>query len=317
MKFNTALNEFLEYIEDNRAYSLYTVESYKNDIRQFCEILGEDGNIETDFLFIKANIRHFIYKLNDAGLSNKTIARKRASLMSFAKFLVKIGVLPVNPVRYIAAPKPPKPIPTFVSEPSMNLLEDTLEESETRDKLIVELLYGSGIRVSELQRMLKSRISYHYKTVKVTGKGDKERIVPLTDKSIELLKLYTAEVANPSDFVFTRTAKSGRHEYIDYGKTSEKKQKFRNTERKLLSVRRIRQIVERELSRVYDGEKKSPHVLRHSFATHLLDNGVEISYVKDLLGHQSLASTQIYTHTTMEKMLKSFKQAHPRSGAEI
>jgi len=322
MQFNEAREAFLNNLEKLRGYSINTVDSYRRDLGQFAEVLQISQNAEVAEVFLKGNIRKYIYWLKEDGQKSKSIARKRSCLLSFGKFLVKREILPSNPVRLIFAPKIEKNIPAIITQPQMSDLGETYNESpkedsiekptSLRDKLIVELLYGSGIRVSELNNLTKGCINIPNRIMRVIGKGNKERIVPITDAAAELLQEHLKEIRG--SFIFERTANSGRRQSKNYGAMSKHRKDLRNKERSLLTVRRIRQIVERELGSVSAAKKRSPHILRHSFASHLLDNGADIRVVKEMLGHSSLASTQVYTHVNIEKMLKSFKQAHPRSG---
>jgi len=330
MRWIDAVDSFLRYIEKQRNYSINTADAYKRDLFQFRDMqtISDDDDVEK--VFTKINIRTFIYFLKNEGQKAKSIARKRSSLLSFGKFLMRENVITLNPVRLISVPKLDKPIPMVITEPQMKELGenyDDFDDSDSsheenlhgeppsvRDMLIIELLYGSGIRVSELRNLTKRSFDFSNKTIRVIGKGDKERIVPMTDVALELLKRHLSENVKLNAYIFPREAKSGRKQYKNYDNLTGKRARLHKEDVSLLSVRRIRQIVNRELAKVSSAKKKSPHVLRHSFASHLLDNGADIRVVKEMLGHVSLASTQIYTHTSIEKMLKSYKQAHPRSG---
>jgi integrase/recombinase XerC len=326
MQWKEAIDAFLRYIEKQRDYSINTVDSYKRDLIQFAEVQNIIENSAVKDIFTKSNIRSYIYFLKNSGLKNKSIVRKRSSLLSFGKFMLKEEVIASNPVKLITVPKIEKNIPAIITQPQMQELGDNYnvpqqEPSQklpsTRDMLIIELLYGSGIRVSELHNLTRRSLDKSNKTIHVIGKGDKERIVPITDVAFYLLNLYFQE--NPSSangYVFPRIAKSGRKTTKNYKDLPQKRARLHKEDMSLLSVRRIRQIVNRELSKISSAKKRSPHILRHSFASHLLDNGADIRLVKEMLGHASLASTQIYTHVSIEKMLKSYKQAHPRSGSE-
>ncbi|MDR0303402.1 MAG: tyrosine-type recombinase/integrase [Chitinispirillales bacterium] len=329
MRWIDALDSFLRYIEKQRDYSINTADAYKRDLLQFRDMQKITDGDDVEKVFTKTNVRSFIYFLKNEGQKAKTIARKRSSLLSFGKFLSRENVISLNPVRLIAVAKLDKSIPAIITEPQMQELGDSYNNCndtnssqeeisrkppDVRDMLIIELLYGSGIRVSELHNLTKRSFDFYSKTVRVIGKGNKERIVPITDVVIELLKRYLPTSAKPSDHIFPRIAKSGRKRYKNYDNLTGKRARIYKEDVTLLSVRRIRQIVNKELSKVSSAKKKSPHILRHSFASHLLDNGADIRVVKEMLGHASLASTQIYTHTSIEKMLKSYKQAHPRSG---
>ena len=318
MRWIDAVDSFLRYIEKQRDYSINTADAYKHDLLQFRDTqkISDDDDVEK--VFTKINIRSFIYFLKSEGQKAKSIARKRSALLSFGKFLMRENVISLNPVRLISVPKLDKPIPMVITEPQMKELgedyENLQEPPSVRDMLIIELLYGSGIRVSELHNLTKRSFDLSNKTIRVLGKGNKERIVPMTDVALELLKRHLSENMKLSGYIFPREAKSGRKQYKNYDNLTGKRARLHKEDVSLLSVRRIRQIVNKELAKVSSAKKKSPHVLRHSFASHLLDNGADIRVVKEMLGHASLSSTQIYTHISIETMLKSYKQAHPRSG---
>jgi integrase/recombinase XerC len=318
MQWKDGIDGFLRYIEKQRDYSIETVESYKHDLLQFTEIQKIAENADIAKFFTKQNIRAFIYFLKDNGQKSKSIARKRSALLSFGKYMMKEGEIFANPVRLIAVPKLDKNIPAIITEPQMEDLGEIYKNPEdlpcVRDMLIIELLYGSGIRVSELHNLTKRNIDYSNRTIRVIGKGNKERIVPITDVAIELLKQHLSECSRSTDYIFPRIATTGRKQYKAQNNSTRKRQERNRKNNSLLTVRQIRNIVNRELSKVSAAKKRSPHILRHSFATHLLDNGADIRVVKEMLGHASLSSTQIYTHISIEKMLKSYKQAHPRSG---
>jgi integrase/recombinase XerC len=328
MRWIDAVDSFLRYIEKQRDYSINTADAYKRDLLQFSQVQKISDGDDIQSVFTKANLRSYIYFLKNEGQKAKSIARKRSSLLSLGKFLMRENVISLNPVRLISVPKLDKPIPTLITEPQMRELgdeydnsnssnpqeEDSQEPPSVRDMLIIELLYGSGIRVSELHNLTKRSFDFSNCTIRVLGKGNKERIVPMTDAALKLLKQHLSENTKSGDYIFPRIAKSGRKQYKNYNNLTGKRARLHKEDNSLLSVRRIRQIVNKELAKVSSAKKKSPHVLRHSFASHLLDNGADIRIVKEMLGHASLASTQIYTHTSIEKMLKSYKQAHPRSG---
>ena len=322
MQWKDGLDAFLRYIEKQRNYSINTADSYKRDLEQFAEIqkVAEDADIAK--IFTKQNIRAYIYYLKENGQKTKSIARKRSTLLSFGKYMMKEDVISANPVRLIAVPKLDKNIPAIITEPQMQELGENYETAgeeaqkmpSVRDMLIIELLYGSGIRVSELHNLTKQSFDMSNRTIKVIGKGNKMRIVPITDVAIELLKRHLPANSRSTDYIFPRIAKCGRKQSRIHNNSTLKRTKALKEDKALLTIRQIRNIVNQELAKVSSAKKKSPHILRHSFASHLLDNGADIRVVKEMLGHASLSSTQIYTHVSIEKMLKSYKQAHPRSG---
>lgn len=333
MQWKDGIDAFLRYIEKQRDYSINTANAYKGDLLQFAQTqnINDDDDVEKNFT--KQNIRAYIYFLKDNGQKSKSIARKRSSLLSFGKAMMKEGVISSNPVRLISVPKIGKNIPVIITQPQMQELGEIYENYENteentgdentkktsnkmsvRDMLIIELLYGSGIRVAELHNLTTRNLDISNNLIRVTGKGNKERIVPITDIAVELLKRHLPTNPRQTDFVFPRIAKSGRKTTKNYKNLSKKRMMLHKEDKSLLTIRQIRNIVNRELAKVSTAEKKSPHILRHSFASHLIDNGADIRVVKEMLGHASLSSTQIYTHVSIEKMMKSYKQAHPRSG---
>ena len=296
MNYQETTQEFLSYLTKQKGFSQNTVMAYGKDLQQLADFYGFGAQVAVYTLMQKERIRGFIYSLSTAGQKNRTIARKRATLLSFSKWALKEGCITTNPMKNIVAPKLDSSIPTVVSEQETGQLTHTIpgDEKGVRNRAIVELFYGTGIRLSELQGLSHSDINHVQKTIRVDGKGGKERIVPVTDSALDLLERY-------GQFPKKRVAEEAL---------------FLTSKGERISKRQIQRIVEKELSQVTDQGKKSPHVLRHSYATHLLENGADIRVVKELLGHASLTSTQIYTHVTKEHLLAAYKQAHPRSGEE-
>ncbi len=294
MKCLKAIESFITYLEQIKQYSIHTVTNYRRDLLQFVKLSSEDWGDSVTDLMNKEPIRTFLYTLHDEGRSSRTIARKRASLLSFSKYLIEKNMLSTNPLTAIGSPKLDKPVPSVYSETQTKKLTEVIPttEKEIRDRTIVEILYGTGIRLSELHDLSLCDIDEGHQTIKVLGKGNKERIVPITAYALKLIDTYVkirgfADKSSPL---------------------------LLNNKGARLSRRQIQRIVEREMGTVSDAKKRSPHTLRHSYATHLLDNGADIRVVKELLGHESLASTQIYTHITKERLREAFQQAHPRSG---
>jgi integrase/recombinase XerC len=220
-----------------------------------------------------------------------------AALKSFSRYCVKNRILSGNPAKTLANPKLDKPLPAFITTKQADMLAagDPEDEQGIRNRAVVELLYGSGIRLAELQQLTAGAIDRRSRVVRVLGKGRKERVVPVTLDAIDLIDRY----------ISVRAVAKEQTDPL-----------FVNKAGKRLSRRQIERIVQRELAAVSQLRKKSPHVLRHSFATHLLDAGADIRAVKELLGHASLATTQVYTHISKEHLLKVYRQAHPRSGGE-
>ena len=245
-----------------------------------------------------AQIRHWIIALMEKEIDPKSINRKIVTLKSFYKFQLREGEIKKNPTLKIQSPKAKKKLPVFVEEQNMENLLDYFEFENDfkgiRDKLVIELLYGTGIRLSELIELEEKNVSVFDKSIKVLGKGNKERIIPINPNLLETIELY---------------------------KTKKKNENFRNNVTQLIVKNDgdkvyptfIYRMVKKYLGAVTTSEKKSPHVLRHSFATHLLNKGADLNAVKDLLGHTSLAATQLYTHNSIEKLKEVFKQAHPKA----
>lgn len=287
--------QFLEYAKKERAFSEHTVAAYQRDLLQFSAFLQEKKvPLTLSDSMKKQHLRAFMFQLSNDGQRARSVARKIAALKSFSKYCLRRGLLQTNPAKVIASPKLDKPLPVFLTQKQAEVLPPAANSSfeELRKHAIVELFYGSGIRLSELYGTTIDSINAKQKTIRVLGKGKKERIVPLTESAVEALQQYRKscpalrENDNPL---------------------------FVNKEGKRLSRRQIERIVGKALSQVSQHKKRSPHVLRHSFATHLMDNGADIRAVKELLGHASLSTTQIYTHVSREHLLKVYKQAHPRA----
>ena len=299
--FFSAIESFLLYLQKEKGYSGHTVSAYKSDLDQFKEFVKIIPGAETlESIMEKRVLRSFTYSLGDHKLKPRSIARKVAALKSFSKYCIRRHLLSVNQAKLISTPKLDRPLPAFLTEKQAIALaapgKDTVAIEDTlnaiRNSAIVELFYGSGLRLSELHACDRHTVDVRKRTIRVLGKGRKERIVPVTDQLLALLKRYQEmrpDSAEPDSPLFT------------------------NSKGKRLSRRHIERIVSAEIAKVSQQKKKSPHVLRHSFATHLLDGGADIRAVKELLGHASLSTTQIYTHLSKERLLKVYKQAHPRA----
>jgi len=288
---------FLSYLKNEKRYSPHTITAYENDLDQFIsfgkELIG-DFCVETVDYHL---IRQWIVSLMDNRISAKSINRKISTLKTFFKFLMREGLIETNPTDKVVVPKMGKKLPVFVQEKEMNTLLDgrffTEDFEGRRDKAVVSLFYGTGMRLSELVGIRFSDLNLHERMVKVIGKGNKERLVPFPLEISGVLSAYI-QLRNelfPDSGNFLFLTGSGEPVY-----------------NKL-----IYRIVKKELSLVTTIEKKSPHILRHSYATHLLNHGADLNAIKELLGHANLAATQIYTHTTFEQLIKVYKQAHPRA----
>ena len=288
---------FISYLKYEKRYSPHTVVAYKNDLDQFVEfstiVVGEFHvkEVQTD------TVRGWLLHLMEQGLTPRSIHRKVTAVKSFYNYLMREEVVDQNPAVNVTLPKVRKKLPNFVDESSLNhLLDDQgiFESGFTgvRDKLIVALFYGTGIRLAELIGLKEQDINKQERLIKVLGKRQKERIIPYPSEINNLLEEYV--IARDREFGFNP-------EFLlvtDKGKKVYEKLIYR--------------VVKNNLAKVTSLEKKSPHVLRHTYATHLLNKGADLNAVKELLGHSNLAATQVYTHTTFEKLRDSYKQAHPR-----
>ncbi|WP_289004069.1 tyrosine-type recombinase/integrase [uncultured Parabacteroides sp.] len=294
------IDSFLDYLRYERNYSNYTIEAYSKDLRQFEEYV----KMNKDNRFVPEEVdadlvRCWIVSLMDEKISPVSVNRKLSSLKSFFKFLMKQGSISVNPLRLITGPKTKKPLPYFVRDKEMELLLDGDGFDEdfegVRNRLILEMLYDTGIRRSELIGIHDSDVDCETMQIRVTGKRNKQRLIPFAEGLNDLIQAYTEvrnrEVGSESGWFFVR--KNGEQ----------------------LSAGIVYNIVKKKLSEIPTLAKRSPHVLRHSFATSMLNNGAELNAVKELLGHSSLVSTSVYTHTTFEELKKVY-HAHPRAKKE-
>ena len=290
------ISAFITYLTLEKKYSKHTITAYQNDLmsfRIFCESAFDQNEIRTVHY---PQIRSWIVDLVGQGVSNNTINRKISSLKSFYKFLQKTKQIDLNPLIKHKALKVEKRIQTPFSQLEISKVITHLEEKDdfvsVRNLLIVELLYSTGMRRGELISIQLSDVALSDKLIKVIGKRNKERFVPLLASVIKTMSRYLElrkEVASASHFLFLTEKGNKLYETLVY------------------------RVVNSYFSNASSKEKKSPHLLRHSFATHLLNEGADINSVKELLWHESLASTQVYTHNSVEKMKKVYNQAHPRS----
>lgn len=289
---------FLDYLRFERNYSDKTIVEYGRDIAQFRNFLQEGGSEEFAPNDVKSEmIREWIISLMDGGTSVNSVNRKLSSLRSFYKYLLKRGEATKDPLRKITSPKKKKPLPAFIKESDMDRLLDETDFGEgfagCRDRLIIETFYATGVRLSELIGLNNGDVDFFTSQLKVTGKRNKQRLVPFGDElkqtMLEYVDIRNKQTPKESDAFFVK----------ENGKR--------------LNKALVYNVVKRNLSKVVAQKKKSPHVLRHTFATTMLNHEAELGAVKELLGHSSLATTEIYTHTTFEELKKVYEQAHPRA----
>jgi len=298
---NHAMELFLNYIDRERNFSPHTHVSYSQDLSQFLAFLQEQfpETLQHPESIDQEIVRTFLGVMLDSGMAKKSVVRKISTLRSFFKFAVRRKLLPANPMSNVVTPKLDKKLPQFLDElavEKMMALPDVNDPLGSRDAAILELLYSTGMRRGELVQLDTRDIDVYERTVKVVGKGNKERIVPFGTKAHEALERYfTAR---------KKLAASG-------GKGTEAV--FLTEKGNRLYPAAVNAIVKKYIKGVSEIRQQSPHVLRHSFATHLLDRGADIFAVKELLGHESLSTTQIYTHLTSERLKKVYRQAHPKA----
>lgn len=290
-------NSFLDYLQYERNYSEETIKSYREDLCQFEKFAREEIG-DSALSGVKAElVREWIVSLMDKGYTSTSINRKLSSLRSFYKFLLRKGEVCVNPLQKITGPKNKKPLPTFLRESEMDKLLDEVDFGEgfkgCRDHMIIEMFYATGMRLSELIGLDDADIDFSASLIKVTGKRNKQRLIPFGDE-LRLSLLNYIKVRNETV-------------------PDREKAFFVKQDGKRLYPMKVYNLVKRNLSKVVTLKKRSPHVLRHSFATSMLNNQAELGAVKELLGHESLTTTEIYTHTTFEELKKVYEQAHPRA----
>ena len=291
------IESFLNYLKLERNYSDKTILSYGKDLEQFEKFLKKlDEKIKLETVDADL-IRSWVIDLMDEKMAASSVNRKLSSLRSFYRYLLRKGLVQVDPVQKVTGPKKKKPLPTFVKEEDMNKLLDEVPFGDdfegVRDKLILEVFYVTGVRRSELVALNDADIDYSASTIKVTGKRNKQRLIPFGDRLKGMLSTY----------------QQLRDEMIPQRSEAFFVQK--NGERVTAGL--VYNMVKRDLSKVVTLKKRSPHVLRHSFATNMLNNRASLGAVKELLGHERLTTTEIYTHTTFEELKKEYEHAHPRA----
>ena len=293
-----SIQHFLDYLKFEKRYSRHTITSYQNDLVAFFDFLqmqfGELALVDIKPTFV----RSWLAGLKENGMEGKSINRKISALKSFFKHQLRQQNIKVSPMATIISPKVSKRLPQFVDKADMDTLFDHVEfpnnwEGRTQ-RLLIQLFYNTGIRQAELVGLKESQVDRHNNSIKVLGKGNKERIIPVSNKLMDVLQGYI----------------SGKRTEL---KLFEAELLLVNARGKKLYPRYVYNTVKKYLSLVTTIDKKSPHVLRHTFATHLMNNGADLNAVKELLGHSSLAATQIYTHNTIDKLKDIHKKAHPKA----
>lgn len=291
------IESFLDYLRYERNYSDKTILAYKEDLRQIQEFVQEEYGKFDPAEVESGVIREWVVSLMDKGYTSTSVNRKLSSLRSFYKYLLKQGEVTVDPLRKVVGPKNKKSLPAFLKESEMNRLLDDTDFGEgykgVRDRLIIEMFYATGMRLSELLGLDNKDVDFSASLLKVTGKRNKQRLIPfgdeLRDAMLEYINVRNDAIPGRTEAFFIRENGERLYKNLVYN------------------------LVKRNLSKVATLKKKSPHVLRHTFATTMLNNDAELGAVKELLGHASLATTEIYTHATFEELKKVYKQAHPRA----
>lgn len=292
------VDSFFKYLQFEKRYSPRTITSYQTDLSQFSLYLQETYQEKNPELASHGMIRSWIVSLVDSKMDARSINRKIACLRSFFKFCLKREVIEKNPMMKVKILKTKKKLPHFVHEEDMTKLLDHVAFTDdlegSRNKLIIELFYGTGIRLSELIGLKESQVNLLDQTIKVLGKRNKERIIPFSKSIVPIIENYLLHR--------NKSVTRQNHGLLFVGDNG-----------KPVYPMMVYRLVKKYLDEFTTVDKRSPHILRHSFATHLLNKGAEINAVKDLLGHTSLAATQVYTHNSIEKLKKVFDQAHPKA----
>jgi len=285
---------FLDYLKFEKRYSAHTIRSYQDDLTQFAEFVSLQFGKVTLKEISSAFVRSWLASLKEKGISSKTINRKISSLKSYFKYCLRIELIVTTPMTIISSPRLNKRLPSYVEEKDINTLFDIVEFPNTwkgqTDNLAIQIFYNTGIRLSELVNLQENLVANS--SLKVTGKGNKQRIIPISNQLLIDIQNYIQKKRelNFFDSTYLLVDKNGKKLYHKY----------------------LYLAVKKYLAQVTTLPKTSPHILRHTFATHLTNNGADLNAVKELLGHSSLAATQIYTHNTIERLKDAHKKAHPK-----
>lgn len=293
------IDKFINYLKIEKNASEHTIVNYSIDLRDFAAFSGGAGSSRGETSVESVNylfLRKYLARMKEKNYSKRTVARKLAVLRSFFKFLYREGYIKTNPSSGIYTPKLDKKLPIFLDTNEVSRLIEAPDEKDLtglRDRAVMETLYSTGMRVSELTHMSLNDVDFIGGVVKVFGKGKKERLAPIGDKALRSIRAYLGK-RGPAGL-------------------TDKKAVFLNKGGGRLTDRSVRRIIEKYIKRVSTREGVSPHTLRHSFATHLLDRGADLRSVQELLGHMNLSTTQIYTHVTTERLKEVYDKAHPRA----
>ncbi|AFH49274.1 Site-specific recombinase Xer protein [Ignavibacterium album JCM 16511] len=285
------IEKFLSQLTNIRRYSDNTIKAYRNDLSEFENFCSENSKLKLNEITEKF-LKKYLVNLSEKELDKTSISRKLSAIRSLFRFAFRNELIETNPASTLPNPKTRRKLPSVVDSGSLeHLIEDNKNTSDILEKIIIELSYGCALRVSELCNLRYKDIDFEGSTIRILGKGNKMRIVPLGSKSLRLLNSYLNEypVTNQNDYLI-RTSKNEK-----------------------IYPRMVYRIVNRNLSKVTDVKNKSPHTLRHSAATHMLDNGADLIVVKEILGHENLSTTQIYTHVSIERLKATYKKSHPKS----
>jgi integrase/recombinase XerC len=290
-----AIGNFMDYLEFEKRFSSHTLKAYRTDLQQFAKFLREEEQIQVLNEISSPIIRSWLVKLMEEGIDPRSVNRKITALKTFFKYAMKSNWIQVNPMLKVVSPKIPKRLPIYLEAGKLDFLLDSTDFSAdfdgVRNRLILELFYGTGMRRAELITLKEEDLDMHQKQLKVTGKRNKQRIIPLHDG---LLKLF-------DQYLPLRGSVCGNESLV-----------FLTGDGRPLYPELVYRLVKKQLSKVSTQKKRSPHVLRHSFATEMLNQGADLNAIKEILGHASLSATQVYTHNSIEKLRDVYKKAHPR-----
>lgn len=299
------IDKYLRYLKIERNSSENTITSYKNDLNQFLKFAANELNIAIDSVdpsqIDRLMIRMWLGELSEQNFARNSIARKVAAVRSFFKYCFKRGAVDNNPAHLLIVPKKEKRLPKTVQPAEIKImmeLADGSTPSSRQDRAILELFYTTGMRLNELIQLNTDHINFKHKQVRVLGKGNKQRIIPLGERALA---------------AYSRHLETREQLYGERTDTDARKALFIAPKGHRMYPRKVQMIVKEYLMKSSEVTQKSPHVLRHSFATHLLDAGADIRIIKEFLGHANLSATQIYTHTSVERLKNIYNQAHPRA----